>query len=201
MVYNEKDLMREQILDAASIVFGKYGYKKSTMDDIGAAIKKGKTAVYYYFTSKEDIFRAVIEREAGMLGKSIISSTAQGENAINKLTLYIKSRMQTLQNVSIFYDAMKNELFDHLDFMNNVRKNYDQFEVSLVKDIIIQGVKEKSFKVSQPEKAAELIVIILKGLEIPIFLRADLSDVEERISDIINLIVYGLVNPQAGKPT
>lgn len=195
MVYNEKDLMREQILDAASVVFGKYGYKKSTMDDIGVAIKKGKTAVYYYFSSKEDIFKAVIEREAGLLGKSIISSTSKGENAVTKLSLYIKSRMQTLKKVSIFYDAMKNELFDHLDFMNNVRKNYDQFEVSLVRDILNQGVKEGEFKIKDTERTAELIVITLKGLEIPIFLRSDLSDTEARINDIIQLIVYGLVNP------
>lgn len=189
----EKDLVKDQILDAASVVFRRFGYKKATMDDIGNAIKKGKTAVYYYFSSKEDIFKAVIEREAGQLEQSIIYSIGKFDNPLEKLKAYIEARMRTLQKVSNFYDAMKNELLDHLDFMNNVRKNYDIFEISLLKDILQDGVNKKIFNISNTEKVAELIVFSLRGMEIPIFLRPEVTDIDEKINDITQLFVYGLI--------
>ncbi len=192
METQEKDGVREQILNAASVVFAKYGYKKVTMDDIGHAIKKGKTAVYYYYTGKEDIFRAIVEREAGLLGESIVSSVEKGNNAKQKLSLYIHARVSTLQKVSNFYDAMKNDLLDSLEFINQARKNYDRFEVSLVKNIIDEGNREGAFSVKDSQRVSELIVDILKGLEIPLFVISDQQNLEQKTGDIINLLTYGL---------
>jgi len=194
MGINEKDLVRESIVKAASKVFGKYGFKKATMDDIGQAIKKGKTAVYYYFPSKEDIFKAVIEREAEILGQSIFTSISKEDDPIKKLKIYIIARMKSLKKLTNFYDAMKSELLDHLVFLDEVRQNSDKFEVSLLTNILNEGNSKKMFSVKKPEKTAEIIVTILKGLEIPIFLKSDLSDLEERTESIIDLIVYGLAN-------
>ncbi|HET6559677.1 MAG TPA: TetR/AcrR family transcriptional regulator, partial [Prolixibacteraceae bacterium] len=50
---NKKDANRESILKTAQEIFSKYGYKKTTLDDIANAVRKGKSSLYYYFTSKE----------------------------------------------------------------------------------------------------------------------------------------------------
>jgi len=185
MQNNEKDHVREQILDAASAVFAKYGYKKATMDDIGHAIKKGKTAVYYYFNGKEDIFRGIVEREANMLGKSIVAAIEKGKSASDKFAMYIHARVNTLQKVSNFYDAMKNELLDSLEFINQARQTYDAFEISLVSSILSQGNKEGSFNVKDCNATAELIVTILKGLEIHLFVVSDQTRLQQKTEEII----------------
>jgi AcrR family transcriptional regulator len=53
------DQKRASILAAALALFGRYGFKRSSIDDIAreAAIAKG--TVYLYFGSKEEIFRAL----------------------------------------------------------------------------------------------------------------------------------------------
>jgi len=51
---NKKDQNRENILKIAREIFSKYGYKKTTLDDIANAVRKGKSSLYYYFKSKED---------------------------------------------------------------------------------------------------------------------------------------------------
>ena len=190
----EKDMVRKQILDAASAVFAKYGYKKATMDDIGHALKKGKTAVYYYYNGKEDIFRAIVEREANQLGKSISTAIVKGKNANEKLSLYIHARVNTLLKVSNFYDAMKNDLLDSLEFINQARQSYDEFETSLVSKIISEGNSEGVFNINNVPETAELIVNILKGLEINLFVKSDPAMLKERTQNIISLITNGLVN-------
>ena len=52
---------RAAILDAALRLFGRYGYKRTSIDDIAAEADIAKGSVYLSFTSKEEIFRALCE--------------------------------------------------------------------------------------------------------------------------------------------
>ena len=52
---------RAAILDAALRLFGQYGYKRTSIDDISAEADIAKGSVYLSFTSKEEIFRALCE--------------------------------------------------------------------------------------------------------------------------------------------
>jgi AcrR family transcriptional regulator len=52
------------ILNAARIVFLKYGFKRVTMHDIAEAAGISRPAVYLIFPNKEDVFKAVIKEMA-----------------------------------------------------------------------------------------------------------------------------------------
>ena len=62
-----KSEVRAEIVDVARKIFTRYGFRKTTMDEIAWATRKGKSSIYYYFPGKEDIFKAVVEKEAGEL--------------------------------------------------------------------------------------------------------------------------------------
>ena len=53
---------RESILNAATEAFMKDGYDNSSMDRISELANASKRTVYNHFPSKEDLFRAVLER-------------------------------------------------------------------------------------------------------------------------------------------
>jgi len=69
--YIGKDEVREQLVQSARQVFARYGFKKTALDDIAREAHKGKSTIYYYFKSKDEIFKAVIEAEAEIRAKSI----------------------------------------------------------------------------------------------------------------------------------
>ncbi|QKV95573.1 TetR/AcrR family transcriptional regulator [Streptomyces sp. NA02950] len=50
---------RDQILDAALGVFGRYGYRLTSMDLLAQASSMSRPALYQHFGGKEDIFRTV----------------------------------------------------------------------------------------------------------------------------------------------
>ncbi|HNX67284.1 MAG TPA: helix-turn-helix domain-containing protein, partial [Bacteroidales bacterium] len=60
----QKDDAKAKIVEIAREIFTRFGFKKTTMEEIAVASRKGKSSIYYYFTSKEDVFKAVVEREA-----------------------------------------------------------------------------------------------------------------------------------------
>ncbi|RLD78380.1 MAG: TetR/AcrR family transcriptional regulator, partial [Bacteroidetes bacterium] len=67
-----QDDIKENILDVAQSIFRKYGFKKTTMDEIAKAARKGKSTLYYYFKSKEEIFAAVIEKEGNYMQNELM---------------------------------------------------------------------------------------------------------------------------------
>lgn len=56
---------RQKLVDVARQLFAKNGMENTTMNDIALASGKGRRTLYTYFKSKEDIYYAVIEGEAG----------------------------------------------------------------------------------------------------------------------------------------
>ncbi|MCQ4348226.1 TetR family transcriptional regulator [Pseudomonas stutzeri] len=59
----EAEATRQQILDSAERVFAAKGVAHSTMADIAAAAGVSRGAVYWHFTSKIDVFNAMISRQ------------------------------------------------------------------------------------------------------------------------------------------
>lgn len=57
------DERANRILDVATRLIVRYGYDKTTMDDIAAEANVSKSATYLYWKSKDELFRALITRE------------------------------------------------------------------------------------------------------------------------------------------
>ena len=67
----ERELRKEQILNAALKVFKANELEKATMDEIAKEADFGKATLYYYFSSKEEIFIEILNRGWKMIWESI----------------------------------------------------------------------------------------------------------------------------------
>ncbi len=67
---------RHRILQAASEVFARYGYDKTTLEDIGKKCGLNKASLYHYFRNKEDIYVQVI-----MVETTVFINELQGQTA------------------------------------------------------------------------------------------------------------------------
>lgn len=57
----------EQVADAALRLFARYGYKRTSMDDIAKEAGLAKATLYLHFKGKDDVFRAMLT----LLGKRV----------------------------------------------------------------------------------------------------------------------------------
>lgn len=53
---------RESVLDAALETFARFGYRKTSMDDVAEDGRISRPGLYFLFSSKAELFRAAIER-------------------------------------------------------------------------------------------------------------------------------------------
>lgn len=57
----ERQMRRQEIIDAARIVFARKGFSDAKLEDVAERAEFGKGTLYNYFTNKEALFASVIE--------------------------------------------------------------------------------------------------------------------------------------------
>lgn len=189
----DKDEVKEAIVNVARHIFSKFGFKKTTMDEIAVASRKGKSSIYYYFASKEEIFQAVVEKEALILKQELISAINQADSPAQKLKAHVLVRMRSMEKLANFYSAIKDDYLSHLDFVEKIRKKYDQEEILMMENILKEGVQNNIFEIDDTDLAAIAIVTALKGMEIPLFWGVEEKDIERRLDHLINILFNGVL--------
>jgi TetR/AcrR family transcriptional repressor of mexJK operon len=87
------------IVEAAKKRFAHFGFLKVTMDEIATDVEMGKASLYYYFQTKEDLFRAVIASEMDHLQADIGKLFLKKNSASQKLLEYTELRMKFFQDL------------------------------------------------------------------------------------------------------
>ena len=192
-VLNGNDEMRNHIIGVASKIFAHFGFRKATMDEIASATRKGKSSIYYYFSSKEEIFKAVVDKEALELKKELQDEVSRHENPTDQLKSYILLRMKKLQKVTNFYSTLKSDYLSHLEFAERIRRKFDEEEIEVVRNILQGGVDSGKFSMEDTYLGAVAIVTAMKGLEIPLLINEDQGNLEERLDNLIRFLFYGLI--------
>jgi AcrR family transcriptional regulator len=188
-----KEEFRKKVIIMAGQIFSHYGYKKTTMDEIARAMKMGKSSIYYYFESKEEIFEEVVLNEANILRNELTAAIKSEESPIDKMKNYVFVRMKSFEKLSNYYNAIFDKNLDHYDFIETIREKYDREELAILRLILYLGTRKKIFKVVNSEYTALAIQTTLKGLEVPLFWKKREVNIENRLNAILNVLFYGIV--------
>ena len=70
-----KDARPKEVIDAALALFGDFGYAQTRLEDVASRAGISKGTVYLYFSSKQDLFEAVIHERALPWLEQIASQT------------------------------------------------------------------------------------------------------------------------------
>jgi AcrR family transcriptional regulator len=188
----DKDEYRRRIILTASRIFSHYGFRKTTMEEISRALRKGKSSIYYYFGSKEEIFEAVVLYEANQLRKQLTTAIKEVEPPQEKLRNYIYVRMKAFAKLSNYYNAVFDKNLDHYEFIEKIRSRYDREELAILRLLVYVGNSRGVFSVGDSEYTAMAIQTMLKGMEVPLFWQKREIDINDRLEAILNLIFNGI---------
>jgi AcrR family transcriptional regulator len=189
-----KSEIRTEIIGIARKVFARFGYKNATMEEIARLSKMGKSSVYYYFRSKEEIFEIVVVREAQELKRQLEKVVNSGKKPLDRLKDYFMFRLYHVKTVSNFYSVLREDSFEQMKFVKRIRSKFEDEEYKMVYDILNRGIKEGDFVINNPDIGTIAFTTMLKGLEIPLFLnKYSRSEKEVLMDDLIQVVFYGLI--------
>jgi AcrR family transcriptional regulator len=188
-----KEEFRRKVIISAGKIFSRYGFRKTTMDEIAKALKMGKSSIYYYFESKEEIFEAVVRWEANILRNELTTAIKSVDSPTDKMKNYVFVRMRSFEKLANYYNAIFDKNLDHFDFIEHIRSQYDREELAILRLILYDGTRKKVFNVENSEYTALAIQTTLKGLEVPLFWKKKEVNIEKRLNAILDVLFYGIV--------
>ncbi len=185
---------RDKILSVANKLFSRFGFHKTSMDEIAKIARKAKGSLYYHFASKEDLFKEVVSTELINL-KSQLSIIIDDTDlsASGKIKKYLIKRMEVLNDAANYHETLKADFFEHFHFIDDLRNELDELEKENLEKIINQGVKTGEFMpIADMEVLLDVFIMVMKGLEIPFFLQGKYTKYAPHFEGLMSILTKGL---------
>jgi AcrR family transcriptional regulator len=173
---SKDDIVRADILKAAERVFQKWGINKATMEDIAREAGKGKSTLYYYYQSKEEIFDEVVVVEFEKILKNAKELAEATATAKERLITYIIESINEMKNRISTYTIIREEIKRNQNFIGKLRDMFQAREEQYIEDILKLGLKNKEFTFIQENEltiAAKTITGMMHALELYLLLEND----------------------------
>ena len=100
------DEKKERIIKAAEKIFAHFGIQKPTMDEIAKKAHMGKSTLYYYFKSKEEIFAEVIRKDSAVFKQELNEAIKKAATPQEKISNYVFTRMKHLKELGNYYTIL-----------------------------------------------------------------------------------------------
>ena len=191
---------KNQILDAAKLLFNRQGYAKTSVDDISQAVGMRKSSLYYYFKNKEDIFMCSF-RDDWESKFRLFETEANKENSpFKKILAYITQSLNYYEKVVIEHKIPVKALIEtrnlYRSFVNKINRGGISFYVSAINE----GINNGDFKDCEVEKVAEALFLIKFSIQydqLSMFLHTypteeDWTHIREQILYAVGLVLNGI---------
>lgn len=131
------------ILDIATRVFSRYGYNKTSLDEIATEAGIAKGTVYYYFSSKEELFMNVVDIQVKEFVDATRKKVREVEGFENKLRMLVQEPIRHVcEEMPIWMDGLKSIPFSGQDRFLSFRKTNRKATLDLMAEIMEVGKKE-----------------------------------------------------------
>lgn len=170
MSENKKENKRDQILASASENFARFGYKKTTLEDIGKKIGLNKASIYYYFKNKEEIFTCIILEEFQQFIAKLHQEFVENMTCERKILVYFEEKLRFWHQKAINlpqFTEMEPEELNRVMMASGYETflKIEQDEKSFISKILINCIEKGQIKACDVEKTSEFIFALVDGIK------------------------------------
>ena len=95
---DERTLREDRILDAAATLLVRWGYRKTTIDDVAREAGVGKGTIYLHWKDKNELFRAAIWRASQQTTDDVVQRIAADPEGGQFHRLWVHGMLAVLSN-------------------------------------------------------------------------------------------------------
>ena len=151
---------KQELIDTAERLFLEKGYEQTTVADIVREIEVAQGTFYYYFSSKEEILEAIIEKDITALEEDVRQiMSREDSNAAIKLNAVVNS--------IIGISTSRREIMDYLHEESNavmhekMERHTIERLVPLMTRVVAEGTHAGIFDVQYPTESVEFLLASL----------------------------------------
>ncbi|WP_371805119.1 TetR/AcrR family transcriptional regulator [Candidatus Lokiarchaeum ossiferum] len=156
---------RKLILTAAEQCFAKYGYKKTTMEDISHIVGLSKAAMYYYFNNKGEIYITIVTDAYRTLVRELREEIEKDLTCDKKIIKYFQKRLEWLYKQSyILTQITQDELIAFNNFGGGIVEEIGMEERKILMKVLQKCINDSFFRKFDVEKVSNYLFILVDGI-------------------------------------
>lgn len=151
---------KQELIDTAERLFLEKGYEQTTVADIVREIEVAQGTFYYYFSSKEEILEAIIEKDITALEEDVRQIMSREDaNAAIKLNAVVNS----IIGISTSRREIMNYLHEESNAVMHEKMERHTIErlVPLMTRVVAEGTHAGIFDVQYPTESVEFLLASL----------------------------------------
>lgn len=168
-IIQKDEIVQQEILQAALQLFQKYGLYKVTMDDVAKAVGKGRSSLYYYYKNRDEIFEAVLTTFIQEIIVEITQGVQEAKNVKQQIQALCKAKLHASEKRRAIYRALESgigaeDTSKHTTIMNSFHNQLVKQETIILKQIIIQGMRNGEIRALNKKEMDIFIFLVLSGI-------------------------------------
>jgi TetR/AcrR family transcriptional regulator len=192
------------IISAAQKLFGIYGAAKTSMREIADDLNLSKASLYYYFPDKENLYRAVLEKEQAEFLKTLEKDISDNPDPAECLRRYALNRLSYFKYLVNLGRISPASISDFKPLIADSFRNFREKEKRLVMEVLEKGQKNGQFRMADIYETASLFLEILRGLR-SVFISnkklitindEEYMELSNRIASATDIFIKGLMNKE-----
>ncbi len=164
---DKKSRKRDTILKVAGEIFSRFGYEKTSLDDIGKAVNLNKASLYYYFKNKDDLFLEVVLLETKAFNAELEAKTLAIPDVRRQVRFYLTERIRRYEQIIDLTDISPEKVGELEPVFRELNKELHKKSTDFLTALLKRGVAENHFSFPKQPSAvvAETLLDVTMAFE------------------------------------
>lgn len=185
---------KNQIYDVALQQFSTYGYRKTTLEDIAAAMNMTGASLYSYAASKQNLYHDAVAYGLKKWQTYVLEAIEKADGPSEYFEELCRSSVEYLNEDKVLRTILKRDpdifpMFPEADPYEDINK--DSF--SMLKEAIDKGVAAGVFAKIDTLKCTRILFSIYKTLIIETYIKYETEEIMDAFPVIMQVILNGLL--------
>jgi AcrR family transcriptional regulator len=155
---------RAQLLEVALEVVLRHGYRKANLGDVAREAGVSRATVYNYFSSKEQLLRAIVAQEVQRLSEAVARELDITQPPHLQLLAYVRARARHIGAIKELYDLENNVTRDVLHIVQTEIAEQQAQERAYLLALLQAGIGSGLFRPVDPERLSGALLSALRGM-------------------------------------
>jgi AcrR family transcriptional regulator len=185
----EQEKRRHEIFHSVLNIFLKKGFQETSMREIAETAGLGKSTLYDYFKTKDDILLYYFEDQLNDLIEAAQKIAAQNKSADKRLRETVQMHLEFLQaNKNLFMKLSMEAQRLKPDSQKKVQERRHAYQ-DLIRGLIDEGIREGSFRKVDSLLAARILITAMAPV---VFTTRPTNSPQEIVKETLNIFFKGI---------
>jgi AcrR family transcriptional regulator len=182
---------KRAIFDSAIKVFSNNGYEGATMDEIASNAGVAKGTLYYYFKSKEEIFKYIITEGMNVIREQLEEEAQKFQDSLSKIKVLCRVQLNLVYQNRDFFKVIMSQIWGQEIRQMELRKSIEEY-ISYIEQYLKAAVDEGSVKKGETSFMAYTFFGTVCSAAVYELINKNIGNIDEIIDNMTSYILTGI---------